>query len=441
MLSEQGGAEPVGHRKVASKTLVAAVVVTAAVALLESSPAPASSAEALSAAPASIAVTPVPTFSDPAGVATSFGSSVAISGHEALVGSADTTIGGTCCVGEAVLFQKTGGHWGDPTVFAAPARAGANFGSSVAVSGTTAIVGAPHANGGKGAAYLYEEAGSSWPTQPTAVLHDPGRQVNDGFAWTVAFDGTTLVVGAPYAPGGTGAGVVYVYGEGPSGLRTTPKAVLADPESSTAGDDFGTSVSVSGPTVMVGDIDAESPHQAYIYAKGPSGWPRSPTTILPDPSNASHSAFGEEVAVSGSTALVGSAAENAAYLPGHVYVYTLGSSGWPQNPDAKLTNPGPHQGNNGFYGSAIAISGDVAVVGAWATQSSTGAARTGAAYLYDGPIATWSEEVNTIADPGEQKGASMGYAASVSGTAVLVSAPQQSIGSPPLAGIGYLVDG
>jgi hypothetical protein len=35
----------------------------------------------------------------------------------------------------------------------------------------------------------------------------------------------------------------------------------------------------------------------------------------------------------------------------------------------------------------------------------------------------------------------MGYAASVSGTAVLVSAPQQSIGSPPLAGIGYLVDG
>jgi hypothetical protein len=217
--------------------------------------------------------------------------------------------------------------------------------------------------------------------------------------------------------------------------------VLADPESSTAGDDFGTSVSVSGPTVMVGDIDAESPHQAYIYAKGPSGWPRSPTTILPDPSNASHSAFGEEVAVSGSTALVGSAAENAAYLPGHVYVYTLGSSGWPQNPDAKLTNPGPHQGNNGFYGSAIAISGDVAVVGAWATQSSTGAARTGAAYLYDGPIATWSEEVNTIADPGEQKGASMGYAASVSGTAVLVSAPQQSIGSPPLAGIGYLVDG
>jgi len=47
------------------------------------------------------------------------------------------------------------------------------FGLSVAVSGTTAVIGAPSTNANAGAAYIYVKGASGWPTKPTATLDDP----------------------------------------------------------------------------------------------------------------------------------------------------------------------------------------------------------------------------------------------------------------------------
>ena len=81
------------------------------------------------------------------------------------------------------------------------ATSGDTFGWRVAIAGTTAVVGAPEGspNAGGGAAYIYEEGASGWPTTPTATLHDPLAAANDQFGSSVAVavTGTTVVVGAP----------------------------------------------------------------------------------------------------------------------------------------------------------------------------------------------------------------------------------------------------
>jgi hypothetical protein len=90
-----------------------------------------------------------------------------------------------------------------------PAAANDYFGSSVAVSGKTVVVGALGTNSGAGAAYIYVKAASGWPTTPTATLNDPAATSDDHFGYSVAVSGKTAVVGAP----GTNsfAGTAYIY--------------------------------------------------------------------------------------------------------------------------------------------------------------------------------------------------------------------------------------
>ena len=177
-------------------------------------------------------------------------------------------------------FEDPGATPGDPA-----------FGYSVAKSGSgkdsTVVVGAPIVN----AAYIY--AKDTWPTTPTATLNDPGTSVNDDFGNSVAVSGTTAVVGAPNSA--EYAGAAYIYVKGTSGWPSTPTATLNDP-AATSGDGFSNSVAISGTTAVVGAPDTNTPAgAAYIYEEGASAWPTSPTVTLADPLNGA--AFGISVAV------------------------------------------------------------------------------------------------------------------------------------------------
>ncbi len=70
------------------------------------------------------------------------------------------------------------------------------FGWSVAVSGTTVVVGAVSPDITGGAAYIYVKGASGWPTTPTTKLKDPGASADDYFGGSVALSGSTAVVGA-----------------------------------------------------------------------------------------------------------------------------------------------------------------------------------------------------------------------------------------------------
>src|SRR5438309_4050369 len=88
-----------------------------------------------------------------------------------------------------------------------------NFGQSVAISGTTAVVGAYHETGGgflqAGHAFIIDTTASALPI----TLTSPNALTGGSFGQSVAISGTTVVVGAPgeTASGQAGAGLAYIF--------------------------------------------------------------------------------------------------------------------------------------------------------------------------------------------------------------------------------------
>jgi hypothetical protein len=109
----------------------------------------------------------------------------------------------------------------------APADQG-QFGTAVAIAGATIAVSDPNAV--PEAVYLYTEGPDGWPTTPTVTLVDPtahpGAEWPDGFGVSVALSGTTLLVGSPRV--GNGDGVVRIYTEAAGVWPTSPTTTLSD---------------------------------------------------------------------------------------------------------------------------------------------------------------------------------------------------------------------
>ncbi len=156
-----------------------------------------------------------------------------------------------------------------------------NFGNSVAVAGDTVVVGAPledsnatgvdgdGTNNGAsdaGAAYVFTRSGATWTQQ--AYLKASNTGASDQFGYSVAVAGDTLVVGARFegsnATGVDGnqadnnaleAGAAYVFTR--SGATWSQQAYLKASNTG-GGDRFGTSVAVTGDTVVIGALGEAS---------------------------------------------------------------------------------------------------------------------------------------------------------------------------------------
>ena len=234
-----------------------------------------------------MAVAPTATLSDPeATPGDLFGLSagVSVSGTTVVIGAP-----GANSVGAVYIYVKgrTGWSTTPTTTLSDPAATeGDEFGVAVAVSrwsALTAVVGAIGTNSDAGAAYIYVKGASGWSTTPTTTLSDPAATAGDEFGESVAVAGRTAVVGAIGTNASTGA--AYVYVNQASDWPSTPTETMSDP-AATAGDYFGYSVAVAkgGPTVVVGAPFTDSnTGAAYIYVNGASGWPTAPTTTLSDP--------------------------------------------------------------------------------------------------------------------------------------------------------------
>jgi phage host-nuclease inhibitor protein Gam len=119
------------------------------------------------------------------------------------------------------------------------------FGNSVAISGQTAVVGAPGVNSHTGAAYVFVHTKKGWSRQ--AQLAEPHAAKGDHFGFSVAISGETAVVGAYARNSNTGAAYAFVRTKKGWSLQ----AKLTD-RRGTKGDSFGVSVAISGSTAVVG---------------------------------------------------------------------------------------------------------------------------------------------------------------------------------------------
>ncbi len=240
-----------------------------------------------------------------------FGFSVGISGRTVLVGAP----GDSLEEGAVFEFTRTGTTWAQTAKFA-----GSNsgqfdaFGFSLAFSGSHAVVGAPQRGGFTGEAYVFTQSGTTFTQQADLVI--PNGQTGDLFGRSVALSGTTALIGAPGVSGLTGAAYVFVR----SGTHWSSQAVLtaADGQS---GDALGeNAVAVSGNIAVAGaDFASGAAGAAYEFVRTGTSWAQK--AKFTDSSAAPNDSLGFSVAIAGQTALVGEPHHNN--LHGQVDLFPL----------------------------------------------------------------------------------------------------------------------
>jgi hypothetical protein len=429
-----------------------------------------------------------------------FGASVAVSGDTVVVGAPEEDSGATGVNGDgtnntasqagaAYVFVRSGTTWTQQAYLKGYNLdvGGYAFGSAVAVSGDTVVVGAPTEQsspdfdpfkrlGGAGAAYVFVRSGTTWTQQ--AFLTASNRGGGDFFGSAVAVSGDTVVVGAPgedsAATGVNGnqadntaqqAGAAYVFVRG--GTTWTQQAYL---KASNAGADdrFGESVAVSSDTVVVGAPQEDSAATgvngdetsnsapeagaAYVFARSGTTW--TPQAYVKASNAGGNDAFGSSVGVSGDTAVVGAKIEasgatgvngdqasNTDYAAGAAYVFVRSGATWIQQAYLKASNTELFDG----FGWSVAVSGDTVVVGACCeasaatggngNQADNSASMAGAAYVFARSGTTWTPQAylkasNTGADD------RFGTAVAVSGDTVVVGACNEDSNATGVNGDG-----
>jgi hypothetical protein len=313
-----------------------------------------------------------------------FGVSIAISGNTMVVGAyADDTPAGSS-VGSAYVFVRSGATWTQQAhLFASDGAADDIFGWVVAISGDTVVVGARNDNtvngSDAGSAYVYARSGTTWSEETHLLANDAAIQ--DLFGFSVAISGDTIVVGAVAddTPAGTNAGSAYVFVR--SGTSWPQQAHLFASDAAPF-DQFGVSVAISGETVAVGanfddtvgGVDAGS---AYTFVRSGASWPQQGRLFASDGTTSDQ--FGFTAAISGESVVVGASFDDTAGGVDAGSAYTFGRSGTAWSPQAHLV--ASDGAANDQFSTSVAVSGDTAVVGAWADSTASGA-NAGSAYVF-----------------------------------------------------------
>lgn len=357
----------------------------------------------------------------------SFGGSVDIDGSTAVVGAQ-----GAGNVGSAYVFVRNGDDW-LPQARLEPNNgvSGDRFGTSVAISGDRIIVGADLRSGASGAAYIFERSGTNWSQVGFLTPSNPGN--GDQFGVSVDIDGTTAIIGAPGeasdSPGVNGtrnenadhSGAAYLF-ELVSGVWTETNFLKASNPGN--GDEFGFCVRIAGDAAIVGapkedssttgvngdgsNNSSNNSGAAYIFRRGESAWFQQ--AYLKPSNTGGLDDFGAAVALTEGVAAIGAPGEdgaskgidgdpesNSVGQSGAVYVFQSEGGAWIPQTYIKTSNSEAED----RFGSSVAIHGEILVAGAPGEDSDSDlinlgdqdndADGAGAAFVFRRGPAGWQE--------------------------------------------------
>ena len=381
------------------------------------------------------------------------GWSVSVYAGAAVVGTGFADVGSELDQGAAYVFERDWGGadaWGQAAALAvANGLAEDRFGFSVDVDGDTAIVGAYDADvgghAGQGAAYIFERnRGGPNAWGPVATLLALDGAAGDAFGWSVSISANYAIVGAVYADvdGYQDRGAAYLFLSLP-GIPWGQGAKFVLAEGNVA-DYFGSSVSISGQTVVIGADSADvgagvDQGAAFVLDMDTSGlwhW----IAMLAASDGGPGDSFGYSASLSGDTVVVGArnADPGGVYLKGAAYIFErhFGDvNAWGQV--AMLTaSEGDAEDR---FGWSVAIDGDQAIVGAPFSDVS-GKSSQGAAYVYhrnQGGLNAWGQEAR-LTHPAGAVWDWFGWSVSVSGSMAAVGAPGVDYDSINNRGMAYL---
>ncbi|MCF6317675.1 MAG: FG-GAP repeat protein [Proteobacteria bacterium] len=307
-----------------------------------------------------------------------FGASVAIDGDTLVVGAIteDGDDGGAeNNSGAAYVFVQSNGIWTEQAYLKAPVpSSGSQFGYSVSISGDTIAIGShllnSIVNNNSGAVYIFTRTLNVWSYQTTIEASNPDS--NDNFGYSVSLDNGTLVVGAYREDGNDNTisneyGAAYVYtGAGNSWSEQT----ILRAGNFSVGDNFGTSVAISGETAVVGapnedgidDGSQDDSGAVYVFTRTAGVWTQQ--SYLKASNVGAFDNFGVSVDISADVIVAGSFLEDGAgdSLPstGAAYVFVYSGMTWNELSILRADNAGIAD----LFGTSVSIDGNSIVVSA-----------------------------------------------------------------------------
>jgi hypothetical protein len=360
-----------------------------------------------------------------------FGGDVALDGDTALVGAGGADVAGETDRGATYVFVRQGEEWVEQAQLLAFDGAEADrFGSSVSLSGDTAVVGAPFATVDgetfQGAAYVFQFLGGGWLPREKLVASDGEEQ--DRLGWSVAIDGDTIVAGAVFVDvnGNQSQGAAYVFTR-QDGLWTEA-GKLFDPEGQ-PGDLFGGATALQGDTALIGADSANiegDPNRgaAYVYRRIGSAWVLEQELLASDGGNPDQ--FGFSVALEGDVALIGAWQKpiEGSVAQGAAYVFRRSGTSWSE--EQRLTASDGHDFS--FFGWSAALDDHLALIGG--RHDFPEENQQGVVYEYRYREGAW-EEIQRFAAPIGHGIDGFGQSIALTGERVLISNPSNFLVQPP----------
>jgi len=366
-----------------------------------------------------------------------FGCAVAVYGNTVVIGAPnessllDADDNNQRSAGAAYVFVRNGTTWSQQAFLKADSpELEDEFGGAVAISEDSIVIGARLRDGiaegdadrlrNTGAAYVFVRNETTWSQQ--AILMADNADESDIFGNAVAISGDIIVIGAEDEDGNaTGggenndaneSGAAYVFVR--EGTTWSQEAIL---KANNAGrfDQFGTSVGISGETIVVGaqeeessatgdgsDNDALDSGAAYVFVRDGSTW--SQQAFLKADNADSGDEFGTTVAISGDIIAVGAPREDSGGMndsgdnsvgnSGAIYIFVRSGTNWNQEAYIKANVVE----NGDALGQVLAISGETVVAGSddedsmpGSGQSNNDLSSSGAVYVFQRDETAWNQ--------------------------------------------------
>lgn len=253
------------------------------------------------------------------------------------------------------------------------------FGRSLAVWESTVAVGAPCAGGGAGVVHVYQ-LGPGGPVEVATLLPDPADGLA-GFGSSVAMQGNLLVVGAPFAASRAGGAFTFTRAAG----AWTPEGRLT-PSDLQVGDAYGWAVSlrdemlaVTAPGRYAGTVGASG--LVHVFERENGAWEEELDDLVPVHVDIAEGTARAVTVGPGVVVMTGDS-----YVTHSVHAFELGAVGWfEEEVDPELRGVTTDTG----FAHALAMDGDLLVVGMPTMVGPYGQYRAGGAWVYRHTASGW----------------------------------------------------
>jgi hypothetical protein len=262
------------------------------------------------------------------------------------------------------------------------------FGRSVAIDGSSIVVGAPTGGTSKGSAFIFEEDQGgidNWGLVKQLIA--PEVSESAAFGSSVDIDVDTIVIGAyaDYdATNGEASGSVYIFERDAGGANNWGVVKRLTAYDGKPWDFFGRTVAIQGDTLFLGSVEEDSKGEnagaVYIFERnsgGANNWGNVKKITASDGNRNEY--FGWSIDASGNTLLIGTYIDDANSF-GKAYIFRRDHGGTGNWGEIATLKPKKTEETGNLFGNAVALEGSFSVIGA--RKDGYNGYQSGTTYLY-----------------------------------------------------------